>query len=750
MDGSDPATRPRQRVPDAMVPEPRPGSLPRARRRRRVPTVLQMEQTECGAASLGMVLASHGLWVPLGELRVACGISRDGAKASDLLRAARGYGLAAKGYRLDLAELHRSPMPLILFWGFNHFVVLEGIDPETGTAWINDPASGPRRVPADEFDSSFTGIALAFRPEEGFERGGTKPSLLRAMLARLGRSGGGVALLALLALGLVLPGLAAPFLTKVFVDEILVPGFHDWFVPLLIGLGLTILMRGGLTALQRALTARLQAKLSVLEGSRLFWHILRAPIEFFALRRVGDLSARIGATERVARLLTEQAGVALAAVVSLLLYGTAMLLYDPLLGSVALAILLCNTVLLRVMWRRQEDDSRRLARALGRVMATSMSTIAMIETVKASGSEAEAFGRWAGVQADYLVAQQASARTAALVSTAPPVLARLGDVAILGLGGLAVMRGEMTVGELVAFQALALGLAEPVATLTNLGASVQTMSGELARIDDVLGHRKAPQLDAPGLPAPAPLHLSGRLELREVTFGYSPLAAPLLDRLSFVLEPGARIALVGASGSGKSTVGRLAAGLYRPWSGRILLDGHDVQDIAPAALAANVAYVDQSVFLFAGTVRDNLTLWDPTADDAALVRALDDAQLLEAIEARPGRLDSPLLEFGANLSGGQRQRMEIARALAADPVLVILDEATAALDPLVEERIETALRRRGCATLVIAHRLSTIRDADEIIVLERGQIVQRGRHEELAQQDGPYRHLMQADAGAQP
>lgn len=735
---------------DAVVPEPRPGSLRPARRRSRVPTVLQMERTECGAASLGMVLAKHRLWVPLEELRVACGISRDGAKASDLLRAARRYGMAAKGYRLEVEDLHRSPMPLILFWGFNHFVVLEGIDPATGTAWINDPASGPRRVAADEFDGSFTGIVLALQPGPGFRPGGRRPSLARAMLARLGRSGGGVGLLAALSFALVLAGLAGPLLTKVFVDEILVPGFRDWFAPLLIGLGLTILLRGGLTVLQRGLTARLQAKISVLEGARLFWHMLRAPIEFFALRQVGDLSARVAATERVARLLTEQAGAALAAVLSLLLYGTVMLFYSPLLGGVAMAILLGNAVLLRLVWRRQEDESRRLARAQGRVMATSMSTIGMIETVKASSSEAEAFGRWAGVQADYLSAQQATARTTALVSLAPPVLARLGDVAILGLGGLAVMRGDMTVGELVAFQALALALAEPVATLTNLGASVQAMSGELARIDDVLRHRKAPHLDTPGLPASAPLRLSGRLELRGVSFGYSRLAPPLLDQLSFTLEPGARIALVGASGSGKSTVGRLAAGLLRPWAGEVLLDGRQVQDIAPAALAANVAYVDQSICLFAGTVRENLTLWDPTVDDAALVRALADAQLLETIETRPGRLDSVILEFGANLSGGQRQRMEIARALAGDPALLILDEATAALDPLVEERIETALRRRGCATLVIAHRLSTIRDADEIIVLDRGRIAQRGRHEELSQQDGPYRRLMQADAGAAP
>jgi NHLM bacteriocin system ABC transporter peptidase/ATP-binding protein len=713
-----------------------------------VPTILQMEATECGAAALGMILASHGQWVPLEELRAACGVSRDGSKASNILRAARRYGLAAKGYRIEAEELHRSAFPLIVFWSFNHFVVLEGTDARNGTAWINDPGSGQRLVPADEFDSSFTGVVLAFKPVKGFRRGGAKPSVMRGMLSRLGGSRGLVGLLSLLHVGLLVPAIAAPFLTQFFVDEVLVPGLRDWFVPLLLGLATTVVVRAGLTALRQVLTVRLQTKLAVVEASRLFWHIFRVPVEFFALRYVGDIASRIGAADRVTQLLALQAGSALAAIAALLFYGTVMLLYNAPLAAVSLVLILGNTLFLRVMWRRQENVSRRLAREIGRMMAASVSTLAMIDTLKASGRETEAFGRWAGTQAEYLNAQQASARASALLSTVPSVLARLTDVAVLGIGGLAVMRGEMSVGALVAFQALASGLAVPVGTLTSMGAAVQGMKGELARLDDVLGYGVAPHLQDTGkvLAAPPPLRLSGRLELRDVTFGYSPLGPPLLDGVSFVLEPGARVALVGGSGSGKSTLGRLAGALYRPWSGRILLDGRDLGELPPQTLASNLAYVDQSIFLFEGTVRDNLSLWDPTVDDATLVAALADAQLLEVIEARPGRLDSRVLEFGSNFSGGQRQRLEIARALASGPSLVILDEATAALDPLMEEKVETALRRRGCATLVIAHRLSTIRDADEIIVLDRGRIVQRGRHEELSVAEGPYRTLMQADA----
>jgi NHLM bacteriocin system ABC transporter peptidase/ATP-binding protein len=706
-----------------------------------------MEATECGAACLSMVLASKGLWRPLEELRVACGVSRDGSKAGNILRAARLYGVASKGYKLGIKALHKSPFPLIIFWNFNHFVVLEGTDPKTGSAWINDPAAGPRRVPAEEFDRSFTGVVLSFQESAAFRKGGEKPSMWSGMHSRLGKSSLHVGLIGLLSLGLVVPGLVTPFLSQFFVDEVLVTGLNDWVIPLLLGLALTALVRAGLTWLQRALSTRLETKLAVIEASRLFWHMFRVPVEFFSLRYVGDLASRIGSADRVVRLLSQQAGTALSAAATVLFYGTVMALYNPALAGVSMVAVVANALVLRLLWRRQNDTSRRLVREMARMMGVSMSTIAMVETLKASGRETEAFARWAGVQADYLNAQQGTAQTAAMLSVIPSVLQGLTDVAILGVGGFAVMRGDLTVGGLVAFQALSSGLSAPVGSLLGLGASLQAMRGELARLDDVLRYPLAPHLsNTQGLlrPAAPARKLSGRLELRNVTFGYSRLMPPLFDNVSLVLEPGARIALVGGSGSGKSTLGRVAAGLYEPWSGEILLDGEPLASLPPQVLAANVSYVDQSIFLFKGTVRDNLTLWNTQVEDVDLVRALADAQILDAVETRPGRLASMVLEFGANFSGGQRQRMEIARALTLNPSLIIMDEATAALDPVVEQAIEVAIRRRGCASLVIAHRLSTVRDADEIIVLNRGRIQQRGRHEELSQAPGAYKILMQA------
>lgn len=731
-------------VPADQSPAPRPGTLKRAGRRTRVPTILQMEATECGAACLAMVLASFGRWVPLEELRVACGVSRDGSRAADLLRAARRYGLAAKGYRLDPRELSLSAFPLILYWEFNHFVVLEGFDRHTGDAFINDPASGNRRVTATEFDGAYTGIALGLRPASSFRCGGARPSILRDLRVWLRGYGPQVSLLGGLHVGLVIIGLVTPFLAQYFVDEVLAPASTTLFIPLLLGLAATTLVAAGLKYLERALTVRIESKLAVIQSAQLVWHVFRAPIEFFAQRFVGDLAARVGSVSRVCNMLAEQTGAAMAAIVSVIFFGGVMLLYDPLLAAVVILLIVGNALFLRVMSRWNEDASRRQVREAARLGAISVAAIAMVESMKAAGRETENFARWAGVQAAYLNAQDSTSRASALLAAVPQMLSRLTDVAILGLGGLTVMRGDMSVGGLVAFQALATSLSTPIAQLTALGARLQALKGDLSRLDDVKRYPMAPNLAAPAIASVSPLRLSGRLALQDLTFGYSRLAPPLLDRLNLALEPGARVALVGGSGSGKTTLGRLAAGLYTPWSGCILLDGYELRRLQPGVVAANIAYVDQSVLLFAGSVRENLNLWNPTIDEGSLIRAMADAAILETVEQRPGRLDSLVAEGGANFSGGQRQRLELARALASDPALLILDEATAALDPLVEARIEASLRRRGCSTLVIAHRLSTVRDADEIIVLDHGRIAQRGRHEELSVQPGPYQKLMQA------
>jgi NHLM bacteriocin system ABC transporter peptidase/ATP-binding protein len=717
----------------------------------RTPTILQMEATECGAAALAMILARLGRWIPLEEMREACGVSRDGSKAANILRAARLHGLAAKGFRKNVAGLAAMPFPMIIFWNANHFVVLEGMDFRTGRASINDPATGPRAVPAAEFEESFSGICLIFARTASFEKLGNSPSLVRGFRDRLRGSNGAMSFLILVGLALVIPGLAVPLLSQVFVDEVLMEGRRDWVPVLLIGLAATAITRGVLAWLQGLYLARLAVKLAVAHGAALFWHILRLPVNFFAQRYAGDIASRVESNDQVAKLLAGELSEAVTGLFSIVFFGAIMVLYDPLLAAVAIALSLFNLVVLRLLWRVQEDISRRVVREQSNLASVSVSGVSSIEQLKAQGGESDFFTKWAGVQANYLNAQQQISFFSAILGVIPGVLAALTNVAILWLGGLSVMEGTMTVGMLVAFQSLVGSFGAPIRAVMGLGGSMNTVKGAMDRLDDVrrypIESRLADSEGASGALAEGPIYrLSGRIELRDVVFGYSVREAPMLQGITLTIEPGQRIAFVGGSGSGKSTLAKLINGLYRPWSGSVTFDGRTMEEIPHQSFAGSVACVDQEIFLFEGTVRENLTLWDARVPDASITRALADSELLEIIEQRPRRYDAEMHEGGANFSGGQRQRLEIARALVGDPSILVLDEATSALDPLVEKRIDENLRRRGCTCIIVAHRLSTIRDADEIIVLDRGTIAQRGTHETLMGQEGLYRRLLEAES----
>jgi NHLM bacteriocin system ABC transporter peptidase/ATP-binding protein len=725
--------------PDPAIFEAKPT---RDGQRVRTPTLLQMEATECGAACLGIILAHHGRWVPLEELRIACGVSRDGSKAPNILRAGRSYGLHAQGFRKEVVNLTTLRLPVVLFWGFNHFVVLEGIDRRRGHAWINDPAHGPRRVALEELDRNFTGVCLAFLPGPGFAPSGRRPGIVAPLLARLQGCGPALAFLLVASLALVVPGLAIPAFAQVFVDRILAQQQESWLVPVLLGLALTALLRGALAWLQQAQLARLEVVLATNGSAQFIWHLLRLPMEFFAQRSAGDLSFRVAGNTRVAAVLAGQLATSAVGLASMVFYAAVMLTYDVPMTLVAIGVTALNLVALRAVSRAREDGSRRLLAEQGAMVAVSVTGIRLIESLKASGAEDDFFRRWAGVQARYLNAVHALGLQSTLLNCVPPLLTALGTALVLGLGASRVLDGALTLGGIIAFQSIMASFGEPVRGLVQLGSSLQTLPADIARLDDVRRYPAAPAPEASETPAPP---LAGHVELRDVTFGYSRLEPPLLDRFSLAIGPGQRVALVGGSGSGKSTVARLVAGLHAPWSGEVRFDGQAVQDIPRARITASVACVDQDIVLFQGSIRENVALWDPLVSDEDALAALRDAALLDMVDARPGRLDAPLAEGGTNLSGGQRQRMEIARALATNPAVLVLDEATSALDPLVEREIDGHLRRRGCTCLIIAHRLSTIRDCDEILVLERGRVVQRGTHEALMATPGPYRDLVKMD-----
>ncbi|TNC05959.1 NHLP family bacteriocin export ABC transporter peptidase/permease/ATPase subunit [Methylobacterium terricola] len=705
---------------------------------RATPGILQMEAVECGAAALAIVLAFHGAWVPLETLRIACGISRDGSSASNIVRAAQVYGLAVKAYRREPTALHGLPMPCILHWNFNHFVVLEGV--RASHAFINDPAEGRRRVTAEELDDAFTGVVLTMRPGPEFRRLGRRPQGWRLLLRELRGSRAALVLVGGVSLALVIPGIVIPALTKAFIDEVLIYGARSWLVPLLIGMGLTALLRAVVTALQLSLSLRLQTKLAVVMTSRFLWHVTRLPMSFFAQRHAGDLVSRNGVNEDVARLLSGGLASQVLSLISLAFFAAAMAFYDIVLTGIGVGLSLLNLVALRLIARRREDLSRRLAAERAKLLASTVAAVRGIETLKASGLEDDAFGQWTGIQARALNAEQSLGTSTALLDVAPALLAGLTTAAILGVGSLRVIEGALTLGGLIAFQSLMASFTGPIGDLVGQAGAIQVVRGGLDRLIDIYNYPLEPQ--APPAAPPGLSQLAGRVELIGVSFGYAPLQPPLLSDLSLTVEPGTRVALVGLSGSGKSTLGRLMCGLNRPWSGQVLLDGIPLEAIPSEVVAGSVAYVDQDVVLFEGTVRDNLTLWDPTVSETDLYDALQDAAIQAEIVTRPGNYDCRVVEGGANFSGGQRQRLEIARALVGRPAILVLDEATAALDPVTERRIDDNLRRRGCTCIIIAHRLSTIRDCDEIIVLDRGRIAERGSHEDLIARAGLYADLV--------
>lgn len=722
------------------------GKSPRLAKPVRSPTILQMEAVECGAAALAIVLAHFGKWIPLEELRIACGVSRDGSKASNMVKAARQYGLEAKGFKHEPQTLRNIALPAILHWNFNHFVVLDGF--RKGRAYLNDPAMGPRVVTEEELDQAFTGVVLTFKPGPGFQRQGEPPRLLPALRRRLAGSQAGLLFVLLAGLALVVPGLAVPVFSKVFVDSVLLEGRQDWLRPLLLAMGLTALALGGLTWLQQTYLLRLETRMAVGASSRFLWHVLRLPVEFFSHRYAGDISSRVGINDRVAQLLSRDLATNALGVLMVVFFAAVLFTYDPGLTLIGIAIASLNVAALRFVSRKRVDGSRRFLQDQGKMRGTALGGLHTIETLKATGSESDLFSRWAGYQAKVVNARQELERYTQVLDAAPPLLGAVNTALILGLGGMKVMNGTLSLGGLVAFQILMASFMGPINRLVSLGGRLQMVEGDMNRLDDVLRYRvdeNAGLAADDAIPPDEPVKLSGRLELRDVSFGYNRLDPPLIEGLSLVLRPGMRVALVGASGSGKSTVARLVTGLYRPWSGEILFDGRSRSQIPPRVLANSLAAVDQNLFLFEGTVRENLTLWDSTIPLPEVVAAARDASIHEEIASRPGGYDSPVEEGGTNWSGGQRQRLEIARALVGRPSILVLDEATSALDATTEHLIDAALRRRGCTCLIVAHRLSTIRDAEEILVLEKGKVVQRGTHEELKGAEGPYARLIQAE-----
>ncbi|MBS7541632.1 ATP-binding cassette domain-containing protein [Ancylobacter oerskovii] len=710
--------------------------------RRRTPTLLQMEATECGAAALGIVLAYYGRWVTLEELRVACNVTRDGSSARSIVRAARGEGLEVDAARMEPADLRNMAMPVIIHWGMDHFLVVEGFG--RGTVYLNDPAQGPRRVSDEEFDRGFTGIVLSLRPGPGFQRTERPPSLARSLARRLEGSRSALAFVVMISLAMVVPGLLVPAFAQFFIDQILINSFDDWLGYLLLGMVGCAAAMGLLTWLQREVLLRLETRLAIAGGLDFATHILRLPISYFAQRQPAQVAGRTALNNRLAQLLAVEVGAALSSLLTALAYLAAMLFYAPDLGLIVLLLGLGNLGLLAWSSRALDDDNRRLLAATTGHAGFVRQGLRMIDTYKASGTEHRLRERLTAMNARALNLRQSIGVAQMRLGALPGLTAAIAGALVLMLGGIKVIAGEMSLGMLVAFQALMMGFLGPVATLVQLGARIQDGHANLRLLDDTLDHPVAPEFI--GDDAAAGGHggrLLGAVAAKEVGFRHGAGSPLILDGVSFALEPGERLGITGASGSGKSTLASLIAGLHQTSAGTILLDGVPLPDVPRSRLRQSLAYVDQRAAIFEGTVRDNIGLWDHSLPDERIVAAARLALLHETVMRRGG-YGSRLREGGTDLSGGQRARLEIARALVRDPRVLILDEATAALDSETERQLFANLRRNGATMIVIAHRYTALRECERILVLDAGRIIQHGPPGQLLAEPGHFHDLMRA------
>jgi NHLM bacteriocin system ABC transporter peptidase/ATP-binding protein len=715
------------------------------RRLVRTPTIMQIEPIECGAAALAIVLAYHGRHEPLDQLRVRCGVGRDGAKVSNMLRAARDLGMDADAWSTRASELPKLQAPFMVFWNFNHFVVVEGF--ANGLVYMNDPASGRRSIPVDDFNDAFAGVVLTFTPNPEFRRGGARNGLLGAMLTRMASDRPALAFAAVAGLFMVIPGMVIPVFTRMFVDRILVDSQFSWFLPILFGLLLAALLEAGLAWLQGTHLLRLQNKLALAATGRFFWHILHLPVTYFAQRAPGEIASRLKLNESVAKVVSGDLARALINGGLAFFFVAVMLTYDALLTSISVLMVVLSIVAFQFAARRTQELSVSYAIADGRLQGNAANGIAMIETLHASSDDGYFYSKYMAQHAQVVLANQRMEATSSLYGQVPLFLMMFTTALILVIGGFRVMDGFLTIGMLIAFQGLVVNFSRPMTELFNVLEKVQRLRGDLQRLDDVLDCDPDPaasRLPQEGIDLSR--KLSGSIAVDKVRFAYGPQANDLFNGLSFETVPGERIGIIGASGSGKSTLARLLAGMYEPVEGSISFDGMRRQDYPREYLASSLAHVDQDIQFFEGTVRENLTLWDPTIGEAQVVAGARDACIHDFIMGLARGYDTKTDENCRNFSGGQRQRLDIARALALNPRILILDEATSSIDAALEGAILDNCRRRGCTTLVVTHRRFTLAACDRVLVLEQGRIVEQGVFTELMAQPDSACHRILAQA----
>lgn len=700
---------------------------------------MQMESVECGAASLTMILAHYGKWLPLEEVRAACGVSRDGSSAKDIVLAARNYGLEAEGYQVT-PEALEGMQPAIIHWNFNHFVVFRGF--KKGVACLNDPNAGPVEIPMDDFRKSFTGVALTFSPTTSFKQGGHRTRILAYVRKYLQGAGEAFWLTFVFALLAAFVALVIPLFTRIFLDEILSGKNRDWSSKFFLIMGTVALFQFILVLLQTRYSKRVAGSLALKGNVKYLNHVLRLPISFFAMRSVGELQQRQHLNETITHSLVEVLAPQIINIALLVLYLALMLSYSVVLTLVGIIAAVVNLIIVQYHSNQRINLIHSMEQSTGKYFSATVSCIDNMESIKAAGAETGFFEYWSGLWAKKFNMEGNATDQQLKMGLLPILVSGLVNTTILILGALLILKGELSVGMLLAFQGFMSSFLSPVNDIVNASKTIVVMRSQMERIEDVM---KYPEDHRENEGEMYEGKLGGLVELRNVTFGYSTLLPPLIENFNLRIEPGHSVAFVGSSGCGKSTLAKLISGLYKPWSGEILFDGRPIESISSEELTNSVAVIDQNVVLFDDTVAQNIRMWDESIEDFTLMIACNDAQIRDDIVSRPNGFGTKLVRGGQNFSGGQRQRMEIATALAKEPAVLIMDEATSALDPKTEDEVMASIRMMGPTQIIIAHRLSTIRDCDEILVMDQGKVIQHGTHEELMTQEGLYRDLMKSE-----
>ena len=711
----------------------------------KVPVVMQLEALECGAACLTMILAYYGKWVPLEQVRSDCGVSRDGSNARNVLLAARSYGLNADAYRAEPEELKKNgTFPCIVHWEFNHFVVLDGF--RGGKVYLNDPARGRVVITEEAFDRSFTGIFLLFEPGESFVPSGQRKSTVEFARKRLKGARAAMIYVVLISLIGAAFGLINPAMSQVFMDRLLSGKNPGWVMPFLVLMAVLAAVQLTVGWIKAIYSLRIQAKMAVIGSMTYMWKLLRLPMEFLSQRMAGDLLQRQMTNASIAGTLVNTFAPLLLNTVMMVIYLTVMIRQSPILTLVGLTSMTITLVNSYVVSQKRVNITRVQQRDSGKLTGMTLTGIQMIETIKASGSENGFFRSWAGLQASVNEQQVKYERLNATFGLIPAVSSEIAKSLVMILGVYLTIRGKFSVGMILSFQAYLSAFMGPVTTLMAAGQTIQEMRTDMERVEDVMEYPDAAAVrDTPLRDDIEYRKLSGDIELKNVTFGYARLSAPLIENFSMRVKPGSKVAFVGSSGCGKSTLAKLISGLYEPWSGEILFDGKPIREIDRSIFTGSLAVVDQDIVLFEDSIADNIRMWDNTIEDFEVIMAARDAQIHDDIMQREGGYESRLTEGGSDLSGGQRQRLELARVLAQDPTIIILDEATSALDAKTEYNVIRSIADRGITCIVVAHRLSTIRDCDEIIVLDHGKVAERGTHEELYAGNGLYTALVTSE-----